>query len=494
MPYRALEIRSGKIVRFFSNPEPKRVTAAHRLNAKGGLLLPAFCDSHAHFSEYGLRLSQLDLSGLRLQAALERIRQTVEGAPKGTWITGGGWTRNAFGAFPTAAQLDSISTEHFIALRSADWHAAWCNSPVLQKLSPNEFSAEELPRDARGEFASVAFERAAKQAMSFARVSSSERQAAIRLAQAEFFKLGITETLTMEDASALADYHALGSDLKLRARVAVYLDSLAAAKKFYATTPDANTSLEAAKLFLDGSLGSETCSMLEPFEGGRASGMDFYSDADLVQLFKLIEREGLAISVHAIGDKAVRRALNAFEQLRAMPEHRKTPFALAHRIEHAQTIHDSDVARFAELGVIASMQPIHIRADIETAQRLLGTRSARLYRFQSLLSTGATLIFGSDAPVESPNVLAGLFYAVERRDEQGKAWHAQERLSLPSALDAYVATPRQIIKASRGTLQLGSDADLILLSENIFQMPALNLSQTKITATILGGDIVHSIL
>ncbi|MFN3386526.1 MAG: amidohydrolase [Candidatus Thermochlorobacter sp.] len=491
--YRALEIQSGKIVRFFTEPEPKQVKTAHCLDAKGGLLLPAFCDSHTHFSEYGLQLTQLNLSGLSLPKALEKIRKKVQQVPKGRWITGSGWTRHAFGAFPTAAQLDAISTEHFIALRSADWHAAWCNSPVLEKLHPNEFSAEELPRDECGRFKSVAFERAAKKAMALVQVSSRERQDAIELAQEEFFRLGITETLTMEEASALADYHAVRHKLRLRVRVAVYLELLDDAKKFYAAHPDTCTTLEAAKLFLDGSLGSETCSMLEPFDGQRTSGMDFYADADLIQLFKLIEREGLSISVHAIGDKAVRRALNAFEQLRALHASHKA-MQLAHRIEHAQTIHDSDVGRFAALGVVASMQPIHIRADIAPAQRLLGARTERLYRFQSLCASGATLIFGSDAPVETPNVLEGLLYAVARCDAQGQVWHAQERLSLQDALKAYTSTPREVIGACRGTLQVGSDADLVLLSENIFQMPVQSLTQAQILATILDGKVVHSIL
>jgi len=492
-PYCAVQIEAGKIARFFSEPYPK-VNAAHWLDAKGHLALPAFCDSHIHFSEYGLRLAQLDLSGLSLQAALECIRKRVSTAPKGAWIIGGGWTRQTFGLFPTATMLDEISTEHFIALRSADWHAAWCNSRVLQKLNPHEFAEAELPRDEQGKFRSVAFERAAKKAMSFVTISAQERQTAIKLAQEKFFKLGITEILTMEEAAALPDYHALSEALKLRVRTCIYLESLDAAKKFYAAHPNTNTSLEATKLFLDGSLGSETCSMLEPFEGQRTSGIDFYSDSDLVALFKLVEREGLAISVHAIGDKAVRRALNAFEKLHALSSPQVNGTTLPHRIEHAQTIHDSDVARFAKLGIIASMQPVHIRTDIAVARRLLGARAERLYRFNSLLNSGASLIFGSDAPVESPNVFEGLFYAVARCDEQGQVWYGHERLRLPDAVQAYTVNPRRIIHSPRGAFEIGYDADIILLSENIFQIPTERLVQTQVITTILGGKVVYSIL
>lgn len=153
--------------------------------------------------------------------------------------------------------------------------------------------------------------------------------------------------------------------------------------------------------------------LLEPFENTSNFGISLYADADLVQLFKMIEREGLNIAVHAIGDRAVRRALDAFEKLGASPN---SPFR--HRIEHAQMIHDSDLSRFAKLGVIASMQPIHIREDIATARRLLGKRQAELYRFKSLVNSGAHVIFGSDAPIETPNVLEGFYYAIERRDKE----------------------------------------------------------------------------
>ncbi|MCS7013590.1 MAG: amidohydrolase [Chloroherpetonaceae bacterium] len=491
LPYRALLIRDGLIAQLFTDGEPKVRKVEQRLDARGHLLLPSFCDSHTHFSEYGLRLLQLDLSGLSHSDALCCIRQHVAEMPKGSWIVGGGWTKQAFGTFPTPKELDDISTEHFIALRSADWHSAWCNTPVLAQLNATDFSAEELPRAEDGTFTSVAFERAAKAAMALVKTLPAERQAAILRAQAAFFKLGITETLSMENADALSDYQALGSQLKLRVRIGIYLESLDAAKKFYATTPHHNTELEAVKLFLDGSLGSETCSMLEPFENSRSTGMDFYADADLVALFRLIEREHLAISVHAIGDKAVRRALNAFERL---ANSSSLSFQLAHRIEHAQTVHTSDLPRFARLGVIASMQPIHIRSDIEPAMRLLGARAERLYRFRSLLSAGTTLLFGSDAPVESPNVLEGLFYAVARQDATGRTWYAEERLSLPQALEAYTLSSRRIIDARRGLIEQGYQADLIVLSENIFRIPAERLPSVQVLATILGGEIVHSIL
>lgn len=491
LPYRALLLQDGCIAQLFPDAAPKVSGVADWIDAKGHLLLPSFCDSHTHFSEYGLRLLQLDLSGLSRTAALQRIQDAIARAPKGSWIVGGGWTRQAFGAFPTPAELDAISTEHFIALRSADWHAAWCNTPVLAQLNSADFSDAELPRHADGSFASVAFERAAKAAMAQVQFSAAERQAAILRAQHIFFALGITETLTMESADTLPDYAALGAALKLRVRIGIYLDSLDAAKKFYAAFPSANPSLEAVKLFLDGSLGSETCAMLEPFENSRSTGMDFYADADLLQLFKLIEREQLAISVHAIGDRAVRRALNAFERLQA--QHSR-PTALPHRIEHAQTVHSDDIPRFAQLGVLASMQPIHIRGDIEAAVRLLGSRAERLYRFRSLRSAGATLIFGSDAPVESPSVLEGLFYATARLDANGHAWYPAERLTLPEALWAYTAAPRQIIQAPRGLMQRGYQADLVLLSENIFQLPATALTRTTVLATFLGGEVVYSIL
>jgi len=482
----AMLCENGTITAFLNECEAERTRAEHRLNAKGNLLLPSFFDSHIHLSEYGLRLNRLTLNGKSLDESLRLIREKVNATPKGDWILGGGWHKTYFREFPTRKLLDEMTTDHFIALSSQDFHAAWANTPALNLLNANDFSPEELPKDEQGNLLGIAFERAALKLASLATVSTPALANAIRTAQAKLFEFGITDVFAIERADALPAFASLGDDLKLRVQLAIYLESLSEAKAFFKEQSLRNLSLNAVKLFIDGSLGAETCALLEPFENTSNFGISLYADADLVQLFKMIEREGLNIAVHAIGDRAVRRALDAFEKLGASPN---SPFR--HRIEHAQMIHDSDLSRFAKLGVIASMQPIHIREDIATARRLLGKRQAELYRFKSLVNSGAHVIFGSDAPIETPNVLEGFYYAIERRDKENNTWYANERLSFEETLHAYTELPHRLINTGiRGRLEIGYEANAVIVPKDFLAELRQGKSVSSVIATISSGEIV----
>ncbi|MFN3639127.1 MAG: amidohydrolase [Chloroherpetonaceae bacterium] len=482
----AVLCENGTITAFLHEREAEKAHCEHRLNAKGNVLLPSFFDSHLHLSEYGLRLNRLNLNGTSLDEALRLIREKARQTPKGAWITGGGWHKTYFGKFPTRKLLDEISTEHFIALSSQDFHATWANTPAINLLNLEEFSDEELPKDTEGNLTGVVLERAALKLASMAKVSRAELAKAIAAAQAKLFEFGVTDVFTIEKADALPAFLELGERLKLRVNTAIYVESLAVAKAFFKTHRVKNLSLNAVKLFIDGSLGAETCAVLEPFENTSHFGISLYADADLVSLFKMIEREGLNIAVHAIGDRAVRRALDAFETIGANPQ---SPFR--HRIEHAQMIDDNDLNRFAKLGVVASMQPIHIREDIATARRLLGKRQGKLYRFKSLLEAGATVVFGSDAPIETPSVLEGMFYAVERRDKEGQVWCGKERLSLEECVRAYTETPNALVnQGKRGKLEIGYDASMVIVpKERLSDSREENMTPSVI-ATIASGEIV----
>lgn len=481
----AVRCENGRITAFLTERQAEKTHCDHRLNAKGNLLLPSFFESHIHLSEYGLRLNRLNLNGKSLDESLRLIRDKARQTPKGAWITGGGWHKTYFGEFPTRKLLDEISTEHFIALSSQDFHAAWANTPAICRLKAEQFSSEELPKDRDGNLTGIALERAALTLVSMASVSQVELASAIQAAQAKLFEFGITDVFTIEKADALAAFAMLEENLKLRVYSAIYIESLAVAKEFFKTNRVKNLSLNAVKLFIDGSLGAETCALLEPFENTSNFGISLYADADLVQLFKMIEREGLSVAVHAIGDRAVRRALDAFEKMGTTP---RSPFQ--HRIEHAQMIHDDDLPRFAKLGIVASMQPIHIREDIASARRLLGKRQSELYRFKSLLSSGAKLIFGSDAPIETPNVLEGLYYAIERRDKAHQVWYGEERLSFEEALRAYTETPNWLMnKSHRGRLETGFAADMVIIPKDFLNELVQGKTTQLVLATISSGEV-----
>jgi predicted amidohydrolase YtcJ len=478
----------GKITNLLTSKAARQHSATHRFDAKGYVLFPSFMDSHIHLLDYGLRLRQLNLSGLSFQESVEVVSEKTRKCASGEWILGGGWMRNYFGDFPKASDLDAISTHHFIALSSKDSHCIWVNSKTGALLNPNDFSDAEIPRDSSGKILGLLFERAAQKLSSLPQFSLAEKKIALKEAQEKLFQFGITEVISIENASALDPYHSLGDELKLRVHLTPYLDSLDATKKFFASSLNPKLSLNAVKFFLDGSLGAETCSLLDTFEGKSSHGIDLYADSDLVSLFRLVEREGLNISVHAIGDKAVRRALKAFEVLQKLNPRSRY---FQHRIEHAQMIHPDDLSRFARLGIIASMQPIHIKEDIATATRLLGARCERLFPFQSLLRTGAVLTFGSDAPIETPNVIKGIYYAVKRCDKNGVTWYGSERLSLAEALYAYTSAPHLLTNSSsnKGKLAPGYAANLVLLPRSFFK----EVDQTSQPfATICGGEVVMS--
>jgi predicted amidohydrolase YtcJ len=482
----AMLCENGTITAFLNEHEAEKTACDFRLNAKGNWLLPAFFESHIHLSEYGLRLNRLNLNGKSLDESLRLIRKKVKETPKGEWILGGGWHKTYFREFPTRKLLDEISTDHFIALSSQDFHATWANTPALNLLNAEDFSPEEVPKDEHGKWLGVVFERAALKLASLATVSTPVLANAIRTAQAKLFEFGITDVFAIERADALPAFASLGDDLKLRVQLAIYLESLSEAKAFFKEQSLRNLSLNAVKLFIDGSLGAETCALLEPFENTSHFGISLYADADLVQLFKLIEREGLNVAVHAIGDRAVRRALDAFEKIGASPH---SPFR--HRIEHAQMIHDEDLHRFAKLGITASMQPIHIREDIATARRLLGKRQRELYRFKSLLDSGAHVIFGSDAPIETPNVLEGFYYAMERRDKEGNWWYENERLSFEETLRAYTELPHRLINTgTRGRLEIGYEANAVIVPRDFLTELSQGKPMPSVMATMLMGEIV----
>ncbi|MBC8042719.1 MAG: amidohydrolase [Rhizobacter sp.] len=502
-PFNAVQIKNGVIQKLLTSAEAVRLPD-ERIDAKGRLLLPAFFDSHTHLLEFGLRFSRLNLKHTGRAAALDLVRAAVHHTPKGKWITGGGWMKKDFSTFPFAIWLDEISTEHFIALSSQDSHAVWCNTSALELLRPYNFSEQELPTDpAAGEkFSGMCFERAAQKMMSLIETGIEQKTAALRNAQRELFKLGITETISVESASALPAYKSLGDDLKLRTGIAILCEEIQAAKLFFRSYQHERLHLNSAKLFLDGSLGAETASVLAPFnrspKGTVNYGLDLYAEPDILAMFKLIEREGLPVAVHAIGNKAVRRALNAFEKLfesSSLSFGKGDKGDFQHRIEHAQMISMDDAKRFSNLNLIASMQPVHIREDIATAAALLDDRQqADLYRFASLEKSGATYIFGSDAPIETPNVFEGLYFAAARKDAGGNDWFPKERISLKAALKAYTQTPHRATgnARTRGKVESGYAADLILLSENILKMPAESIRDAEVVLTMAAGEIVFS--
>jgi predicted amidohydrolase YtcJ len=252
----------------------------------------------------------------------------------------------------------------------------------------------------------------------------------------------------------------------------------------------------AIKVFADGALGPRTAAMIEPYDGEPENRGMLFIDAE--QLFEVAQQAalgGLRMSVHAIGDRANHEVLNAYQQLRGFERAQGLP-ALRHRIEHVQLLHPGDLQRLGELGIIASMQPIHATSDMDAADKHWGTRAKYGYTWRTQLQAGAVLAFGSDAPVESPNPFLGLHAAVTRRHADGRpgpeGWHAGERLPLADALAGFTtgAAYAAGMETKQGRLAPGYLADLIVLEHDPFAIDAHELQHLAPSATMLGGEWV----
>jgi predicted amidohydrolase YtcJ len=249
------------------------------------------------------------------------------------------------------------------------------------------------------------------------------------------------------------------------------------------------------KLFADGSLGARTAWMLAPYEGDPGNtGMYLTPPEEMADLIQKAHRHGVAISIHAIGDRANRTVLDIFDE--AMAAGSASPPLIPHRIEHVQTIQPEDQPRLARMGITASVQPIHCTDDIPNTGRLWGPRGRNTYPFRNLLNAGTVLAFGSDAPVASPNPWWGIYAAVTRQRQDGSpagGWYPDQRLSVEEAVRAYTLGPATAIGQAhqQGRLAPGYLADFILLDRDIFAIPHDEIPETRVDLTVLAGQIVH---
>jgi len=250
------------------------------------------------------------------------------------------------------------------------------------------------------------------------------------------------------------------------------------------------------KLFADGALGPQTAAMLSAYEESTGTGSLLLSEDEIVSIGKHAVEHGIALAIHAIGDRANRVVLNAFEKIRAFEQGHGFQH-LPHRVEHVQIITTEDVSRFSELDIIASVQPIHAPSDMAIADHKLGTRSAEAYAYRTLHDSGACLVFGSDAPVEPVNPFFGLHAAVTRRRLDGSpgidGWHPEQRLSLEQALRGFSHTPAQIANKGHafGKIQTGYHADFILLEDDPFTIDSQDIWKIKPVATFIDGKCVY---
>jgi predicted amidohydrolase YtcJ len=503
---RALAIGNGRILARGSDEVMTqwRGPRTRAIDLAGKAVVPGFVDAHIHFASYATARRQVNLDlAATLARGLDLLRAAANELPDGTWLRGRGWDRNRWGRLPTAADLDAVTGDRPAALSSHDGHALWLNSSALRAVGIDRLttapSGGVIERDARGEPTGVLFESA--EDLAWRRIpdpTDAELRDAVRAALASASAAGLTGIHNLEDARTRQTFAALeaAGELTLRVYHGISRGELASARDHRLRTGDGSPWLRVGpvKLFSDGALGSRTAYLLEPYEGRQADGyrgVPTLEPEELQHAMMQAAEAELDLAVHAIGDAAVRSVLDAY--LHASTQ---TP-ALAQRmlrIEHAQLIHPTDRQRMADMGVIASMQPIHAVADWRTADTHWGSRSRYGYAWRDVLRAGVRLAFGTDAPVERLEPLRSVHAAVTRVDPDGlpeAGWYPEQRLTLAEAIHAYTVGSAVAERSAdrRGALAEGMDADLVVLEPDPFQLEPSALLDTQVTLTVVGGRI-----
>jgi predicted amidohydrolase YtcJ len=482
--------------------------AATRQDLQGRAVIPGLVDAHLHLEQYALSLQVVDCETDTRQECLLRIAERTRSAPGGDWILGHGWNQTRWPeGFGSAVHLDAVAPHHPVYLTAKSLHAGWANSTALRLAGIGAATPDppkgRLGRNPDGSPSGILFEDATQLVERvIPQPALEEVVEALRQALPYLAAMGLTGVHDFDSwrcFMALQDLYTTG-ELKIRVLKNIRLEDFphAAALVVESGFGDDLLRLGGVKLFADGALGPLTAAMIQPYEGEPDNrGMLMLDAEQLVEHGRLAAESGLSLAVHAIGDRAVHEVLDGFEQLRreeaGMPARPK----LRHRIEHVQLIHPSDAGRLAKLDVIASMQPIHAPSDMWMADRYWGERTALAYAWRTQLAHGATLAFGSDAPVESPNPFWGLHAAVTRRRPDGSpgpdGWHPEQRLSRLEALQAFTTGSAYAagMEDRQGKLAPGYLADLLVLDVDPFNCDPEVLRDIRPIATIVGGEWVN---
>jgi predicted amidohydrolase YtcJ len=455
----------------------------------GRCVLPGFTDSHVHFPTWSLSQRDVKLEGVSgLDEALDRVRGHP---PHGDWIRGTGWRSATWETQPTKDALDEATGETPALLWSKDYHSAWLNSAALARAGGDlEVEGGVVERDGSGEPTGILREESAWQFRArFAMPSEDEfvdaTRAGLRLATSRGV-VAIHDKDGWLGAPGIFQRVAEREGLTLRVWQSVPHERIPELETLGVHSGIGSDLLRIGylKAFMDGTLGSQTAWML----GG--SGIVITSGDELAEIIRAGARIGWPVGVHAIGDRANREALDAFEATRDV----WAPLGLRQRVEHAQCLASEDVSRFAALGVACSVQFSHAPSDRDLAERFWGERAEGAYRFRSLWESGALVANGSDAPVEELDPLAGIRAGVLRTIDERPAWHPEEAVTVEQALTATIVNPAWLSgdERRRGKLLPGYLADLVVLSRDPLGCPPDELESVEVVATMVGGRWVHN--
>ena len=500
-----IAIEHGDVVAVGGDELLAEFDRAEKQNMEGRVILPGLTDAHLHLQHYALSLDKIDCETDTLEECLRRVAERARKANPGEWILGHGWNQNVWRDWPSAVDLDQITSSHPVYLTAKSLHAAWANSAAMKLANITSSTPDpkdgQIQRDPKGEPTGILFENAMQLVSDIVpALTIDELAQAIEKAQSVFWKMGLTGIHDFDRRDCFMALQKLHADGKLKLRVTknIPVDLLDQAFDLGLRSGFGDDWLRigSVKVFMDGALGPRTAAMFQPYLNEPENRGILNMDGE--QLFELGRHAadaGLGMTVHAIGDRANHEVLNAYEQLRSYEKKKGLP-ALRHRIEHVQVLHPDDVPRLAALNVVASMQPIHATSDMLIADQYWGERSALAYAWRTQLDAGTHLAFGSDAPVESPNPFLGIHAAVTRRRADGSpnpdGWHPEQRLTMQEAIEGFTSGAAYAAYAENraGKLAEGYLADLIVLEKNPFACDPEEVKNLQSSATMVGGDWV----
>jgi predicted amidohydrolase YtcJ len=486
-----------------------RYPAARVIDAQGKTLLPGLIDAHGHVMDLGFEGVQIQLFGsTSLREAQGKILTYAKAHPDAPWLLGGGWNQVQWklGRFPTAQELDAAVSDRPAVLDRVDGHAKWLNTRALQaagitKDTPDPVGGR-IEHNPDGSPSGVLVDKAMDLIDGVTPPpTDAQRRAALRAALSHMNSVGLTSAGDAGvPATTISLYRELADQKLLTVRIYAMIGdvgkdfaALSAAGPVVAYGDDRLT-VRSVKLFADGALGSRGAALLAPYsDKPDQRGLLFMSNATMQSKMETALRAGYQVNVHAIGDAANRQVLDSFEGAYKAVGGRQ----LRNRIEHAQVVAPSDIPRFKQLDIIASMQPTHATSDMNMAESRIGAERLKgAYAWRTFLDQGTRIAGGSDFPVEEDNPFFGLYSAVTRMDHRGQpkgGWHPEQAMTRVEAFRAFTmdAAYAQHMENTIGSLEPGKWADFILVDGDYFTEPASRIWKTKVLQTWVAGTRVY---
>lgn len=506
----AVAARGDRIVAVGSDQQVRALAGegTRVIDAGGGMLVPGFIDSHVHFVWGGSSLSSVQLRDAATpEEFVRRVSAFADTLQPGEWVRNGNWDHENWGGdLPTRQWIDAVSADNPVWITRLDGHMALANSLALELAGVDSDTADvaggTIVRDSTGEPTGVLKDNAmALVAAVVPAASDAQLDREVAAASAHVAAQGVTSVHDMADPGwpSLAAYRRAHQRGELRTRIyAVMPLSDWERVRDEVTSHGAGDEwlrIGGLKGFMDGSLGSHTAAFLDPFtDAPDDTGLLLHPLEQIRDWVGAADAAGLHLMVHAIGDRAIRELLDIFGSVAAANGPRDRRF----RVEHAQHIHPDDLARFAEQGVVASMQPYHAIDDGRWAEKVIGpARIKTTYAFRSLLDSGARLAFGSDWDVAPATPLEGIYAAVTRRTLDGAnpaGWVPEQKITVEQALRAYTidAAYAAYEETLKGSLEPGKLADLVLIDRDISQVPPESIREARVLMTVVGGQVVYA--